>query len=452
MQDYDKTNWEYYETHAVPCNTIEYEQIIDLLVRATPLVSPAKACMNMEINVSRVQNPYLSKMFSMLISGWSINSGDVMRMFHGTSAANVDSICKQGFNRVFSGKNGSNFGKGNYFSKAACYSMDSKYSPPSDLGMKTLILADVIVGKSCDGKLGMTRPEPGCHSAHDPSKNIRVTFTDNQAYPSYVITYRLPVLLQLCKQLLSCTSSDALLILKEFYRDQLDKYADELLKIVFGCVKADFETNAFMTQHSKPVFDVYKMAQLVANMIDYAGAKFVTQSMGPEFARKLDVLGTMTLTATTVKQIWELNIIITAESRILEPTQVPLPMELPVANNDAYAPIPSRLPQANNGKRPYKKSAVTAVIHPGSLSHHPFVEQGKLVKGTCLKMSQYSMPYFATHVPVSIGRANLPAACDYVNQEGVVTAQWPVGTAGDFYFYSLFFLMYNFVYYYHVIN
>ena len=66
-------------------------------------------------------------------------------LFHGTSHDVVDAICFQNFDFRVCGKNGTNYGKGVYFSKSASYS--HRYSTADSKCHYFMFLANVLVGK-----------------------------------------------------------------------------------------------------------------------------------------------------------------------------------------------------------------------------------------------------------------------------------------------------------------
>uniref|UniRef100_A0A915I217 Poly [ADP-ribose] polymerase n=1 Tax=Romanomermis culicivorax TaxID=13658 RepID=A0A915I217_ROMCU len=109
-------------------------------------------------------------------------------LFHGTAPDRVTSICDGCFDRSMSGVNGVTYGQGSYFHKDFSYSI--RYG-------KTVFYCNVLTGNYCLGDQNMkTAPE------YDPTKKIRydstvdkaknpsifVVYSDNHAYPSYLIT------------------------------------------------------------------------------------------------------------------------------------------------------------------------------------------------------------------------------------------------------------------------
>uniref|UniRef100_UPI0005217C40 poly [ADP-ribose] polymerase 12-like n=1 Tax=Ciona intestinalis TaxID=7719 RepID=UPI0005217C40 len=114
-------------------------------------------------------------------------------LFHGTSQNDADTICTDGFNRSFAGKNATLYGKGSYFAVNSSYSMDYASS--------CMFLASVITGDYCQGRHSMIVPDvkpgrDGNNRRYDSAVNsttnptIFVSFSDPNVYPSYLLTLR----------------------------------------------------------------------------------------------------------------------------------------------------------------------------------------------------------------------------------------------------------------------
>jgi len=121
-------------------------------------------------------------------------------LFHGTDEDTVPKITQQGFNRSFSGKNATRYGKGAYFARDASYSSQTRYSQPNADGYQHVFLCRVVVGEYCLGVQdalappvrGKARDGPVLFDSTvdkllDPS--IFVTYHDSQAYPDYLIRF-----------------------------------------------------------------------------------------------------------------------------------------------------------------------------------------------------------------------------------------------------------------------
>ena len=142
------------------------------------------------IRIKRVQNPALLDQY--LLLGESMQYQNQMWLWHGTDSASIRQICENGFNRSFSGKNATAYGKGCYFAKDARYSNEYASRDRSS-EKRRMILAWVLVGRSCLGRPDMKAPPDGYQStsnAPDARYPIFVTYKDAQSYPAWVITYR----------------------------------------------------------------------------------------------------------------------------------------------------------------------------------------------------------------------------------------------------------------------
>ena len=84
------------------------------------------------------------------------------QLFHGTSAANVNLMCANGFDRSFSSV--AAFGDGVYFARGSRYSANTRYATPElpdgpgNPGVQTMILARVLVGMAAQGARGLIHP------------------------------------------------------------------------------------------------------------------------------------------------------------------------------------------------------------------------------------------------------------------------------------------------------
>jgi Poly(ADP-ribose) polymerase catalytic domain len=118
----------------------------------------------------------------------------------------LDKILAQGFNRSFAGKNATLYGKGVYFARDASYSAYQRYSIPDSQGTQYMLACRVVVGEYCLGKKDALTPDvrPGSDnmlfdstvgpiktSDNMTSPSIFVTYHDAQAYPEYIIKFRL---------------------------------------------------------------------------------------------------------------------------------------------------------------------------------------------------------------------------------------------------------------------
>ncbi|KAL3864766.1 hypothetical protein ACJMK2_006422 [Sinanodonta woodiana] len=121
-------------------------------------------------------------------------------LWHGTSVVSVDSISMHGFNRSYCSKNATAFGDGVYFAKHANYSASDAYSCPDSSGNKKMYLCHVLTGQYTTGRQGMrVAPAKSGSNANDlydsvvdntSNPSIFVIFSDTQAIPEYLITFR----------------------------------------------------------------------------------------------------------------------------------------------------------------------------------------------------------------------------------------------------------------------
>ena len=150
------------------------------------------------------------------------------RLFHGTRQESIEAIAVQGFNRIFAADangecNGKRmqccnfqshycnffilllaacFGRGAYFALNAPYSAQEKYAAPDSSGNQHMFVCNVLIGEFTQGNSSMKIAPP-----LDPKSNslilydslvdrtqnptIFVAMTDSQAYPEYLITFKI---------------------------------------------------------------------------------------------------------------------------------------------------------------------------------------------------------------------------------------------------------------------
>ena len=120
-------------------------------------------------------------------------------MFHGTHPDVIDKIVENGFNRSFCGKNGTNYGNGVYFATRSRYSND--FSNADAHGVKHMFVCSVLAGEYQGGRQGQIQPDErigGSNKLYDSTtdsldaqrRNMFVVYHDAQAYPHYLIEYR----------------------------------------------------------------------------------------------------------------------------------------------------------------------------------------------------------------------------------------------------------------------
>ncbi|XP_045396102.1 LOW QUALITY PROTEIN: protein mono-ADP-ribosyltransferase PARP15-like [Lemur catta] len=164
----------------------------------------AKTCFHYTIEkIERIQNiplwhSYQTKKKLMDIKNGHTDNERVL--FHGTDAASVPYVNEHGFNRSYAGKNSAAYGKGTYFAVDASYSANNTYSKPDEQGRKHMYVVQVLTGNYTKGSVGLIMPPPKdpanptdlfdsvTDNAQHPS--LFVVFSDNHAYPEYLITFR----------------------------------------------------------------------------------------------------------------------------------------------------------------------------------------------------------------------------------------------------------------------
>ncbi|XP_078477030.1 protein mono-ADP-ribosyltransferase PARP14-like isoform X2 [Lampetra planeri] len=158
--------------------------------------------------IIQIQNPVLWKLYATKKSEMDIaNKGSRMEalveriLYHGTAHGTCETINTNGFNRSYCGKNAVVYGNGVYFAVNASYSAHNKYSPPDANGSKWIYRARVLTGDYTLGTKGMIEPPPRDRSVSsallydsvtdDKNPEVFVIFNDTQAYPEYLIKFKL---------------------------------------------------------------------------------------------------------------------------------------------------------------------------------------------------------------------------------------------------------------------
>ncbi|XP_008938853.1 PREDICTED: poly [ADP-ribose] polymerase 14-like, partial [Merops nubicus] len=153
--------------------------------------------------IERIQNPFLWQTYQIKkrsLCTKNKNKNNEKLLFHGTAPSSLSTINYNGFNRGFAGKNAAAIGNGTYFAVDASYSAHDTYSRPDPNGRKYIYLARVLTGQYCAGSKGLVTPPPKnkadptdlYDSVVDDVQNPKmfVIFSDIQAYPQYLITFR----------------------------------------------------------------------------------------------------------------------------------------------------------------------------------------------------------------------------------------------------------------------
>jgi len=91
------------------------------------------------------------------------------------------------------------YGHGVYFAADFSYSAQRTYSPPDSSGTKYALQCRVLTGQFAKGQEGMKEPpqRPGSKFRYDSVTNdtsnpkIFVIFKDTQAYPEYLVSFKI---------------------------------------------------------------------------------------------------------------------------------------------------------------------------------------------------------------------------------------------------------------------
>lgn len=140
-------------------------------------------------NIEKIENPYLLKAYQ-LKKEEKLNQFPYLQerlLFHGTKQSNVDEICKMNFNWRLCQTH--KYGKGVSFSPNSTYA--SNYSDKY-VRNKVMIVAKVLIGKSCAGDEFMVIPPDGYDTSHKGDEQIVIVkYEDNEFCPVYKINYHL---------------------------------------------------------------------------------------------------------------------------------------------------------------------------------------------------------------------------------------------------------------------
>uniref|UniRef100_A0A8D2PQP4 PAR12 polymerase n=1 Tax=Zosterops lateralis melanops TaxID=1220523 RepID=A0A8D2PQP4_ZOSLA len=151
------------------------------------------------LKIERIQNPSLWKVFQWQKEKMKRENGgkevQEKQLFHGTDIFSMKTICTQNFDWRICGSHGTNYGKGIYFARDACYA--HSYSQPAPQG-RLMFVARVLVGDYVKGNAAYVRPPAKSanklclyDSCVDDEFNpsVFVVFEKHQIYPEYIIQY-----------------------------------------------------------------------------------------------------------------------------------------------------------------------------------------------------------------------------------------------------------------------
>jgi len=130
-------------------------------------------------------NPFLKEKYDLRKSNVKITNEQ--ELFHGSDIHSIDSICELGFDPTLNRT--SAYGKGTYFAKHASYSKD--YMKETKIGLKFMIISDVIVGSPCLGSANLIINKDLYDSAVNSltTPTIVVIPHIGAAYPKYIVSF-----------------------------------------------------------------------------------------------------------------------------------------------------------------------------------------------------------------------------------------------------------------------
>uniref|UniRef100_A0A452SAT9 Poly [ADP-ribose] polymerase n=1 Tax=Ursus americanus TaxID=9643 RepID=A0A452SAT9_URSAM len=176
--------------------------VIETVIGRT-LKSFSKCFAFCHVQIERIQNICLWQSYQIKKKHMDMKNGHTDNervLFHGTDADSVPYVNQHGFNRSYAGKNGATYGRGTYFAVNASYSANDAYSIPDSNGRKHIYVVRVLTGVYTRGRSRLVTPPS--KNPHDPTDlfdsvtddtqhpKLFVVFSDNQAYPDYLITFR----------------------------------------------------------------------------------------------------------------------------------------------------------------------------------------------------------------------------------------------------------------------
>lgn len=207
--EWDSMKNESIKTVKVDKNSEEYKTVLEKFTKKGVTISEI-------VQLLRIQNSELHKQFAIqklkIIKKKRSDQNNVqiknqsndqnsdqytLDLFHGTREDAYKKIIYNGFDRNYSGRNATYYGKGVYFATQSSYS--DKYAfPAKNDGVKRMFLAEVVIGECCLGEKNMqTIPiKKGTNEAYDcavdqlDNPTMYVVFKDSSAYAHYMLEYK----------------------------------------------------------------------------------------------------------------------------------------------------------------------------------------------------------------------------------------------------------------------
>ena len=148
-----------YKSEYISLSNKLYDKLVGELRQSFP-----NACV---LYIKRIINPELLTRYEEFVKK---NDVTEMRLFHGTKAGNIDSICSRGYLVQLNQR--SAYGKGTYFAAAGV--MSREYTDSTENGESFMFMNRVAVTASTGG---------------NKSVGIYVLKHDEAAYPEYLISF-----------------------------------------------------------------------------------------------------------------------------------------------------------------------------------------------------------------------------------------------------------------------
>eukprot|EP01124_Arcella_intermedia_P018842 TRINITY_DN25969_c0_g1_i1.p1 TRINITY_DN25969_c0_g1~~TRINITY_DN25969_c0_g1_i1.p1 ORF type:complete len:410 (+),score=56.68 TRINITY_DN25969_c0_g1_i1:35-1231(+) len=183
------TNTIPFQTVDIPSSAKEFQDIVNIFTAGGHMNGRYQSV----ISLARVENRKLWKIYE--TKKQIMSNPNEKWLFHGckTREALDAIISRDGFDFRIASRGGS-VGAGAYFAVKPSYS-DSGYVLKNPDGSKEMIICQVLVGDSVQGKSGLLKPplNPSTNKLYDSVFNgadMFVVFDIAQAYPTYVLKYK----------------------------------------------------------------------------------------------------------------------------------------------------------------------------------------------------------------------------------------------------------------------
>ena len=159
------------ELHPVSMSDKIYDELVSIVRQ-----SYKDACI---LYIDRLSNPSLEIAFQKRCDSFK-DGANVIRLFHGTNAAAVKSVCTNGYCSSLNKRKA--YGPGTYFSSNCSYSKE--YTDTTDTGESFIIVNSVALGTNTVSVGAKYTGDSG-----GDGRNIFVIRYDDAALPQYVICF-----------------------------------------------------------------------------------------------------------------------------------------------------------------------------------------------------------------------------------------------------------------------